>query len=249
MKHPVHFFHGFLGVPSMWREIRDLLGAPTADAVVLPGHGPDPWYPPDPADFTTTVDVLAAMFPFQAPAVLVGYSMGARLALAFALRHPQLVKSAVLVGVDPGLEDAKARADRTQWEEDWAKRAETTDVASFATAWESQPIFASQKALPEEKQALVRKQRTSHTPNGVAWAMRRLGTGSMPPLWSDLDTTRVPTTIVSGALDPKFTDISRAICDRSILAKRVVVDGVGHNVALEAPAVLAQLVRERIEET
>ncbi len=245
MKGPIYFIHGFLGIPTMWREVHQLLGAPRAESIVLPGHGPDPWFPPDPGDFTTSVDALAAMFPFEAPAVVVGYSMGARVALAFALRHPSLVRAAVLVGVDPGLEDEPSRSARVAWDEGWAKRAEGGDLDAFVTAWESQPLFASQKALSAEVQAELRRQRMAHTSDGVAWAMRRLGLGSMPSLWSGLDTTRVPMTVVSGALDPKFTEISRAFCDRSIVSKRVVVEGAGHNVVAEAPAALVKLIEER----
>lgn len=245
MKSPVYFIHGFLGVPAMWREVHRLLGAPQADALVLPGHGPEPWFPPEPGDFATSVDALAAMFPFKTPAVIVGYSMGARVALSFALRHPSLVRAAVLVGVDPGLEDEPSRAARVEWDEGWAKRAESGDLDAFVTAWESQPLFASQKALSAETQAELRRQRMSHTPHGVAWAMRTLGLGSMPSSWGGLDTTRVPMTVVSGALDPKFTAIARAFCARSVVSTLAVVDGVGHNVVVEAPAVLAKLIEER----
>ena len=241
---PVWFFHGFLGLPSMWRDVHRALGEPVAESTILPGHGPEPWFPPPPGGFFAAVDAIASSFPFSNPAIVVGYSMGARLALALALRHPHVVKSAVLVGVDPGIEDESERAARCAWEDEWATRASSLDAAAFADAWAALPIFESQTDLPEEKKTALRKQRTSHTPRGIAWAMRSLGTGRMPSLWNDLAASRTRVTLVTGSCDAKFTEKSRAICDRAKNARHVVADRAGHNVVLEAPEIVARAIEE-----
>ena len=241
---PLWFFHGFLGLPSMWREVHRALGEPVAESTILPGHGPEPWFPPPPADFSRAVDAIASSFPFSDPAIVVGYSMGARIALALALRHPYLVKSAVLVGVDPGIEDDAVRAERCAWEDEWAARATSLDANAFADAWQALPIFASQTDLSAEKRGALRKQRTSHTPRGIAWAMHALGTGRMPSMWTELASSRIPLALVTGSLDAKFTEKSRAICDRAKHARHLVADGAGHNVALEAPDVVARAIEE-----
>ncbi len=234
------FIHGFLGAPSMWHAVTSELASPIATSLYLPGHGANPSFPREAADFISNVDAIATSLPLSTRAVLIGYSMGARIALGLALRHPEQVASAILIGVDAGIEDEAMRAERIAWDEAWAERAERESVESFATAWERLPLFDSQQNLSPGARADLRKQRTSHTPAGIAWAMRTLGLGRMPSLWPLLEKNEVPLILMSGALDRKFTEKSGAIMTRSKNARAVVVDDAGHNVALEAPHAVAQ---------
>ena len=87
--------HGFAGSP---RTLARFL--PDAEAPDLPGHG-------GAADATSWNDALAALEPADAVRV-VGYSMGARLALGLALRHPATVSELVLESGTAGIEDAGA---------------------------------------------------------------------------------------------------------------------------------------------
>jgi len=245
---PIVFLHGFLGAPSMWKAVEARLRTPIANCLILPGHGGTPWFPPTPANFLSSVDAIAQSLPSSQPSTLVGYSMGARVALALALRHPEQIHSAILIGADAGIEDEAMRAERIAWDSSWAERAKNDSAEAFATAWESLPLFDSQKNISAEAQADLRAQRTSHTSAGIAWAMRTLGLGRMPSLWSLLEKNDVPLTLMSGALDRKFTEKSRAIVMRAKNARAVVVENVGHNVALEAPQAVANEVdRTRAE--
>lgn len=236
---PVAYLHGFLGAPSMWAAVENSLQVSIANHLVLPGHGVDPWFPPQAAEFFASVDALAETFLPTEKSILVGYSMGARVAMALTLRHPEKVDRAILIGVDAGIEDEAMRAERMEWDDAWAKRAKSENLEVFVDAWANLPIFDTQKKLPEEARAEIRKQRTSHTSDGIAWAMHTLGLGRMPSLWPLLEKNEVPLTLMSGALDRKFTEKSRAIVACTKSARAVVVDGVGHNVALEAPSAVA----------
>ena len=246
---PIVFLHGFLGAPAMWRNIERALKSPIDTyALDLPGHGAIPWLPSEPADFMSAVDALADRFPIADPAVLVGYSMGARLALALTLRHPARVRSAILIGVDPGIEDEAARTERVAWDDTWAERAASESLDAFASAWEDLPIFATQKSLPTPAKNELRRQRTSHTSGGISWAMGALGLGRMPSLWAEIPSASVPITLVTGALDVKFSEKSQAISDRAKNVRRMIIEGAGHNVALEAPtAVVDEIERRRAE--
>lgn len=239
MSDSIVFLHGFLGAPSMWHSVESSLRQPIAASLVLPGHGASPWFPPAPQDFDASVDALAQSFPLSTKPILVGYSMGARIALALTLRHPEKVHGAILIGVDAGIEDEAMRAERITWDDAWAARANSESLEDFVSAWENLPIFDSQKSLSEEARAALRKQRTSHTSAGITWAMRSLGLGRMPSLWDQLAHNEVPLTLMSGALDHKFTDKSRAIVARTKNARAVRIENVGHNVALEAPGAVA----------
>lgn len=174
--------------------------------------------------------------------VIVGYSMGARLALSMLLDAPQKFSGAVLVGVDAGIEDGdeRARAERQAWERSMREKIERDGLDAFARAWESLPVFESQRALPESVREELRARRSQHDPAGVAWAMTALGTGAMPSRWGDLASVSVPVVLVTGGLDEKFTAIAeRMVRSNPRWISCRVVEGVGHDVTIEAPEAVA----------
>ena len=48
--------------------------------------------------------------------ILIGYSMGGRLALQFACRYPQHLSGLVLIGSTPGIADPDERLKRQKWD-------------------------------------------------------------------------------------------------------------------------------------
>jgi 2-succinyl-6-hydroxy-2,4-cyclohexadiene-1-carboxylate synthase len=254
---PLVLFHGFLGGPRAWDEVlRFLEPACPVQAFALPGHGPSPWVPglactPNGerslrgrtacTTFQDAVDRIAARLPDRAH--LVGYSMGARVALGLAARHPAKAASLLLVGVHPGLEDDLERRARRASDEELARDLETGDLARFVDSWETQPLFATQRALPDPVRERRRAERVAHHPAALAWSLRALGLGAMPPAWTALCDLAIPVHLVTGARDEKFTQIARRVLERAPSSVHTVIGGVGHDVGLESPRALASVVR------
>ena len=118
-------------------------------------------------------------------------------------------------------------------------------VAAFLERWLAGPLFAT---LPAE--AAGRDERLANTPEGLASALRRLGTGAQEPLWDRLATLGPPALLVAGALDAKFAAIAREMAAAiGPAAELVLVGGAGHAVHLERPAELAELVEEFLAAT
>jgi 2-succinyl-6-hydroxy-2,4-cyclohexadiene-1-carboxylate synthase len=177
--------------------------------------------------------------------VYVGYSMGGRLCLRLALDRPDLVRGLVLIGASPGIADPGDRAGRRADDEALAGRIEREGVAAFLERWLAGPLFAT---LPAE--AAGREERLANTPEGLASALRRLGTGAQEPLWDRLATLGPPALLVAGALDAKFAAIAREMAAAiGPAAELVLVGGAGHAVHLERPAELAELVEEFLAAT
>lgn len=220
--------HGFLGAPAMWSGLAEDLVAPWC-----PGHGPSPVVMAG-ASFDDVVDVLAAQLLLRtSPVRLVGYSMGARLALAMALRHPSRVREAVLIGGTPGLRTEAERAARRRDDEALATSLLRDGLPAFVDRWEALPLFATQRALPEAVRAARRAQRLAHDPAALAWCLRALGTGAMPSRWDALADCAVPLTLVTGSRDEKFTAIAREMATVCPRATHVLVEGAGHDVVTE----------------
>lgn len=231
------FLHGFLGAPDQLASI-----APAAIGVSLPGHGPDPWFPTA-TGFVGAVDAIAERIArdTRGAPLLVGYSMGARLALGVLGRHTHLAAGAVLVGADPGPLDDTARAARADVEA--ARRALLARVGleRFVDAWENEPIFATQVALDPEVRRAQRAARGAHTERGIAWVLEHLGAASQPFL--DVGDLDPPITFLAGERDARFAAIAERLGREAPHGGAVIAPGCGHNLLLEAPDLVAREIR------
>lgn len=233
--------HGFTGAPASLAELVAAAGIEaTALTPLLPGHGATPLRVAS-GRFDDAVDELAGALPFRAPCTLFGYSMGARVALRLLVRHPERFERAVLVGVHPGLDDERARAERRGWEAGLAAVLEARGLAAFVDEWEALPVLRPARAMPPDRLARRRAIRLSHTPSGLVHALSVLGLGAMPATASELARISVPVTLVAGAEDGKFLALARFMAARLPAARVVEVPSAGHDVVLEAPEALVPL--------
>jgi 2-succinyl-6-hydroxy-2,4-cyclohexadiene-1-carboxylate synthase len=234
---PLALLHGFTGSSASWGELIGWLsGYFTVIAVDLPGHGMTD-APSDPARYAmprVAADLRALFRACGADAPhLVGYSMGGRLALYYALHHP--VRSLMLESASPGLADADERAARKAADDVLADEIERDGVAAFVERWEALPLFASQARLPETVREAQRAIRLANRPHGLANSLRGMGTGVQPSLWGRLGELNVPVLLLCGALDEKFTAIARAMSGRIRDARLNTLPDAGHTVHLEQP--------------
>lgn len=244
---PVVLLHGFTGSAAAWGEaIPGGLARPVL-LVDLPGHGPGAR--PDHLaglGFLAALDLLlesVAPHLDGGPADWVGYSMGGRIALALALRHPGRVRRLVLESASPGLATARERAARKRRDEALARRIESGGLAAFVDEWMAQPLFRSQAALPAEVRDEARRIRLGHDPEALAEALRVLGTGVQPSFWDELGRLAVPTLLLTGSGDPKFRALARQMHEALPRAEHEEVAGAGHAVHLEAPGAWLRVVR------
>jgi 2-succinyl-6-hydroxy-2,4-cyclohexadiene-1-carboxylate synthase len=227
--------HGFTQTLGAWGPVGERLD-PRREVrrVDLPGHGRSGAVR---VGFGEAAGLVGAA---GGVAAYVGYSLGGRLCLRLALDRPDLVRALVLVGASPGIGDAGERATRRAADERLAAAVERDGVAAFLDRWLAGPLFAS---LPAE--AAGRRERLTNTAEGLAYALRRLGTGAQEPLWDRLAGLRPPVLLVAGERDPKFTDLARRMAAAIGPSARVAtVPGAGHPVHLERPAELATLIEE-----
>jgi 2-succinyl-6-hydroxy-2,4-cyclohexadiene-1-carboxylate synthase len=216
--------HGFTQTSASWRGVMRALGGRYRP--VAPDLGAGPW--------EAELDRLEALAP--ARAVIAGYSMGGRLALALAARRPERVRRLVLVSASPGLARAEERAERRAADAALAGRIERIGLEAFAREWAAQGLFADQ---PEAVAALAHEDRLRRSAADHAAQLRGLGTGVMPPLWERLAELAVPVALVVGERDGKFRAIAARMAERLPNASVVVVRGAGHAVPLEQPEAVA----------
>jgi 2-succinyl-6-hydroxy-2,4-cyclohexadiene-1-carboxylate synthase len=242
---PLVLLHGFLGRAQDWRGVAEGLGGRfRCVALDLPGHGRSAGLPAEAYTWGGTLDAVAATLDalgldrFR----LVGYSMGGRLALGFALRHPRRAVRLVVVGASPGLRTEAARAERAALDEQRARALEA-GLGAFLQVWYRMPLFAALEARPALREALVAN-RLRQDPAELARALRGSSAGRMPDLWPHLDALGAPTLAVAGAKDPKFADLAHRMAAAGAPVVPLVLPDAGHLVPLEQPALLADAVAD-----
>lgn len=243
---PLLLLHGFTGRGSSWVSHLPALRRSHRTIVVdLLGHGRSD-APADPARYSVDhqADDLAALArALEArPADILGYSMGARIALRLTLDHPAAVRRLVLESPSAGIADPGERERRRAADEALAETIERDGVAGFVDRWEGQPLFASHARLPAAAREGLRRQRLGHTSAGLANALRGGGQGAMTPLQRRLGEVRAPTLVVVGSLDPVSRERAAVVAGGIPAARLEIVEGAGHIPHLERPAAFRRLV-------
>ncbi len=242
---PLVLLHGFTGTGEFWLPAARALPRRRCIFPDLPGHGgTDAPLPPEAWRLDRAADALAALLDNLGcdRVALAGYSMGGRLALSFALRHPGRVAALALVGATPGIADASERAARAAADLALADTIERDGIEVFSRTWEANPLFATQASLPPALREAMRNQRLAQDPVRLAASLRAFGTGFQPPVHDELARLDMPVLVMAGEHDAKFAAIARDMAGRIPRARLAIVPGAGHAVPLEqAPAFVAAL--------
>ncbi|GHO87326.1 2-succinyl-6-hydroxy-2,4-cyclohexadiene-1-carboxylate synthase [Dictyobacter formicarum] len=244
----VVFIHGFTGCATSWGPLLKHLAEQGMHIISLEmlGHGRSS-VPEDPQRYAMEYcqeDILAALRALEVPAgkaILVGYSMGGRIALYTALSG--YFRALLLESTSPGLPSHEEREQRRRSDEALANCIEDYGIEAFVNYWERRPIFASQVKLPVRVRAALRQQRLRNSTRGLANSLRGVGTGSQPAIHDRLGTITVPVLLLSGEEDQKFCAIARDMVERFPQARHHIIPGAGHTMHLEKPEVFEHLVR------
>jgi 2-succinyl-6-hydroxy-2,4-cyclohexadiene-1-carboxylate synthase len=230
--------HGFTQNRNCWGPVAaDLASDHEVVRVDAPGHGKSATVA---ADLPAGAELIARR---GGDATYIGYSMGARFVLHVALARPEQTRALVLIGATAGIDDADARDQRKQADEQNAERLERDGVDRFLTSWLAQPLFAG---LSEPMQ--FRDQRATNTVEGLASSLRLAGTGSQQPLCSRLHELAMPVLAIAGENDTKFTmEAERLVGSIGPNATMALVPGGGHAAHLEQPDAFVAIVRRWLE--
>ena len=260
---PVIFLHGFLGSPNDWRPLMSALhystgchclslGLPTIVGGEMQhetSHSLD--------QASHALQVLLSSREDIAGATLVGYSLGARLALLVASKVPQLLSGVVAVSGHAGIEDPRLRAERASLDDERASALMKCGLEAFLDSWYQASMWDSFRAHPSfEKIVKQRAKSQQDQCDLLASILSGMSPGRTAPAIDALaararDGTLCPLLLVAGEKDTKF---SRHIVDvkERLDADRVdaiVIPGVGHAVLFEDPLALFEVLRSFVENT
>jgi len=243
---PIVALHGFTGSPASFDAVRALLPNQISWCVpLLLGHG-TPAVALDLSAFEQEVERLARELPGE-PCLLVGYSLGARLALALTALYPERVRAAIWISGRDGLVTEDERRARRAQDGEHIRLLEQRGLASFVEAWEALPLFASQRALPEGVRRRQRAERAGHTAAGLAHSLRVTGLAEMPHYGSALGAIHASVTLLVGAADLAFCQHASAVVGKLRNGNVTALPGAGHNLLLERPDAVASAIERGLQ--
>lgn len=241
--------HGFTGSTKTWHKIVPMLRDFHVVAVDLIGHGQTD-APVDVAHYSMEAQVEMLEQLVQqlglGQFVLLGYSMGGRVALSYAARYPSRITHLLLESASPGLVMQGERAARKEADDALAANIVANGIEAFVAKWENIPLFASQKQLPQDVQQAIRTERVMQREIGLANSLRGMGTGVMPSVWHELSELKFPVGLITGSLDEKFEKIAQNMLKILPFGRHVSIIGAGHAIHVENPVKFATIVKETI---
>lgn len=239
---PLLLTHGMAAHAHWWDSVVPHLAGCHAVALDFRGHGESEWTP----DGAYTSEVWTADIEAAREAlgwerfVLVGHSMGARIALDYAEKRPERLKG--LVGVDflPAFYDSgKRRHERTRTR----SQPVYDDPGPMAEKYRLQPPGT---LLSRDELNALGRLSLRRAESGWTWKFDwRAFTFPYGPVWPQLPRIRARALLVRGELSAivsgeDLEKMARAMPD----ARAAVVAGAHHHVPLDKPAELASLILE-----
>jgi 2-succinyl-6-hydroxy-2,4-cyclohexadiene-1-carboxylate synthase len=177
--------------------------------------------------------------------LLVGYSLGGRLALRAALRDPSYYLGVVTVGATAGIDEPSLRSVRAEADERLAAWIEAAPIEDVVGVWERQPLFADQSEKLIEEQ---RPGRLAQRPEDLAMLMRTAGQGVLEPVWHELVYFELPLLAIAGSRDEGYVRAAKRIADTALHGRAEIVEGAGHAAHLQRPDEVAGLLEALLDE-
>jgi 2-succinyl-6-hydroxy-2,4-cyclohexadiene-1-carboxylate synthase len=229
---PLVFLHGFLGCKEDWEEmVSELEHEYLCYCLDLPGHGESPFFP----DLVQAVANAIASFSLD-NVVLVGYSLGGRIALQIKKQFPMLASRLILLSAHPGLQDDLAKQQRWGSDKKWIHMLEEGSMEDFLACWYDQEIFAPLKKK-KELFARICERRMGSNPKILAEVLKATSLANQPFILPEDESTL----LLYGEEDLKFEALYHTLL--ASLEKRKIKSS-GHAVHLENPGGTAYAIRD-----
>jgi 2-succinyl-6-hydroxy-2,4-cyclohexadiene-1-carboxylate synthase len=240
--------HGFTGSKETWSNVISKLKQNfRVIAIDLLGHGEtesplqDERYVMEAA----AKDIKAFMDQMQIDWVhLLGYSMGGRLALYFALTYQDEISSLILESCTAGLVTEQEKIARIRQDHNLSTMILENGTETFVDYWENIQLFSSQKKLPKVIQENIRQRRLNQSPVGLSNSLKGMGTGVQPSLWDRLWTFKRSALLVCGEYDEKFCLIMGKMNEKLKNSELIKIPCAGHAIHVEQSEIFATIVSE-----
>jgi len=232
------FLHGFMGNSKDWKFVKGNLGPKfSIYAIDLIGHG-NSTAPDDEKHYSyrsINSHLISTMDELNLPsAILVGYSMGGRAALGFAIENPKRVEALILESTNAGIEDEAERQKRLNSDELRSEKIRSDSLKTFLINWYRSELFTT---LQDNFELLNNEieNKSKNDPIGISNCIKGFSPGKMPSYWSKLNSIQIPVLQIVGELDKKYVQLNTKMKEYFPNSTLKIVSGASHNAHLEKP--------------
>lgn len=210
---------GFLGLPSDW----DILGWKNLVSKDWQGYSLNSFNEWAEQFNEEVCRTCQSSSEHTAPRILMGYSMGGRLALHALIQRPDIWQGAIIISAHPGLSSCEEKAKRLERDKEWAARFESDDWEGLMRDWNFQEIFAHDSFCFERRRA-------DHVRDKLAQALVNFSLGKQHDLRSEISKLSMPIVWVTGSLDKQYCALAEEVKLANPLSRKLVIEGAGHRV-------------------
>lgn len=240
MSVPVTFWclHGAVGAAADWFSLRD--------AFESRGHGlraVDLWRFLDccPRSLPATAQALNAEAQANSGKnLLVGYSMGGRIALHALLEENSPWDAAAIISAHPGLATEEEMIARRKIDTDWSVKCLHGEWESFLGEWQAQGILQDVGELSDRTPLRLRRKEIARS--FLDWSL-----GAQENLWPRLSEIEVPVLWLTGERDEKFTTIADHAVASMPHASHQVIAHAGHRLPWQRAQDFTQVVLDWVD--
>ena len=237
------FLHGLLGTKSDWQKVIENLPHFRCLSLDLPFHGENKAVAVE--DFEQTAQSLEEQIQHlikNEPYILIGYSLGGRIAQYYALQAKVKIghlKAVILEGANLGLQSEQEKQSRLVNDEMWAECFFHEKPETVLEDWYQQPVFAS---LNDDQRRELVALRSNNNGATLAAMLEATSLAVQPDLRANLSARTFAFYYLCGERDSKFRALAAELA-----ADCHVIPRAGHNAHRENPAgviaSLAQILR------
>lgn len=158
--------------------------------------------------------------------IVMGYSLGGRLALHALLDNPTIWSGAILISTHPGLKSENEKAERTVQDHAWAERFLNEEWNSLMLDWNRNDVFGG-KSLQRKENDYSRAM--------LADVLKHWSLAKQSDLSDDIAKLHLPILCIAGENDSRYAALARAMPLLHSKSRTWIAPEAGHRVPWEAP--------------
>lgn len=239
----VYFLHGFLGSPGDWAPVMERLKRVKNIECEALDLFQSPWSPHTSfADWGSRLceHVKASSVSKN---ILVGYSLGARLAMSALKVQENLFSKVVLLSGNPGFDDAYDDLDvaseprRIRWIQDsgWADKFLKSPWDEVVASWNAQSVFNGGRTEP-------RRLEKDYDRDLLALALTQWSLAQQPNMRPVIGKNLDRVLWVVGEMDERYRHLGIELKTQFPMLKMLIASGASHRVLFDKPDYVAELV-------
>lgn len=221
----IYALHGFLGLPSDWKSFSNVVAWDVLQAG-YPSESIGLW------EWASRFNEIAKKGTRR---ILMGYSLGGRLAMHALLHSPHLWDGAILISAHPGLANDDEKLKRLNNDKAWSERFATRPWESLMQQWNSQSVFSG-KSFERKEEDFSRQT--------LADMLRHWSLGRQDDLSLSLKSLSMPILWIAGQRDSTYASLAQSMASSNPFSQVWLAPEAGHRVPWENQRLFQQQIQE-----